>query len=83
MRFRCQMHHVSDCVLLDYAQDRRFIAQVHFLKDIFGTLRDPLQVGGMPGVSKAIQIYQPFDFRALNDVLDQIRADESCAARDK
>ena len=36
----------------------------------------------MPGISEAIEIDEPLDFRAINDMMDEIGADEARAAGD-
>ncbi len=42
-----------------------------------------LQIFQMPGVGQAIQIDQLRDFRPVNDVVDQVRADKARAAGDE
>ena len=46
-------------------------------------LGNGLKVRQMPGVSQAIQIDELGDARIVNDVMDQIRADETRAAGDQ
>jgi hypothetical protein len=77
------VHDVRDFVLLDDAQNGGFVAQIHFFKNVFGMARNFFQIFQMAGISKAIQIDQPRDFRPVNDVMDQVRADEARAAGDK
>ena len=77
------MHDVRDAVLFDHAQRRGLVAQIHLLKNVFRMPGDLLQILQMPGVSQAIQIDQSLDFRPVDDVVDEIGADESGAASDE
>jgi len=69
-------------MLLHQRQNGRLVAQVGFFKDIFGMPRDALEIFQMARVSQAIQIDQPPDLRAVNDMMDQVGPDESGAACD-
>ena len=59
-------------MLLDNAQSGCFIAQVHFFENVFGMFGDMLQIGQMSRVREAVEIDQPRDFRAFNDLLDYV-----------
>ena len=80
MRFRREVHDVRDGVLLDDLQRRRLVAQIHFLKNVFRMLGNFLQILQAPGVSQAVEIDELRDARVVNDVMDEIRADEARAA---
>jgi hypothetical protein len=83
VRFSRQMENVRDAVFLEDAENRRFIAQVHFFKGILGMLFDGLKVRKMAGVGQAIQIDQSLNFGPVNNVMNEIRADEARAAGDE
>ena len=83
MRFGGQMQDMGDPMLLHHRQNGGFVAQVGFFKSVFAMLRDSLQIFQMAGVGQAIQVDQLADFRAVNDVMDQVRSDESGAACDQ
>ena len=83
MGFRRQVHDMGDLVLLHDPQRRGLVAEVHLLEGVFRMLRDQFQVRQMPGVSEAIQIDELRDGRLVNDVMDQVRPDESRAAGDE
>ena len=82
MRFRRQVHDVGDGVLLHDPQRRRLVAQIHLFKNVFRMLGNFFQIRQMARVSQAIQIDQLADARIVNDVMDEIRADEARAAGD-
>ena len=68
------------CVLPDYAQNGRLVAQIHFFKNVFGMPGSLFQVFQVPGIGQAIQIHQPRDFRPVNDVMHHVGPDEPRAA---
>jgi hypothetical protein len=82
MRFRREVHHMRDGVLLHDLQRRRLVAQIHFLEKSISDSGNFLQIRQMPRVRQAIQIDELRDTRVVNDVLDQIGADEARAAGD-
>ena len=82
MRFRREVHDVRDGMLLDDAQRRRLVAQIHFLENVFRMFGNVFQIRQMPGISQAIEIDELCDARLVNDVMDQIRADKARAAGD-
>ena len=83
MRFRREMHDVGDGMLLDDAQHSGFVAQIHLFKNVFRVPGHFFQVLQMPGVGEAIQIDQLFNLRPVDDVMDEVGADESGAASDE
>ena len=80
MRFRREMHDVGDGVLFDDAHHGGLVAQVHLLKNIFRVFGNLFQIFRMPRVGEAIEIDKSFDLRTVNDVVDQVGADEARAA---
>ncbi len=83
VRFRRQVHDVGDGVLFDDPQHGGLVAQVHLLKDIFRVGGNRFQVFQMPGIGQAIEIDEPGDLGAVDDVVDQVGADEARAAGDE
>ena len=81
--FRRQMHDVRDGMLLDDTQRGGFVAQIYFLENVFGMPGNFFQIREMPGVGEAIQIDELRNFRPVNDVVNQIRADKTRAAGDQ
>ena len=65
---------------LDHVEHGRLVPQIHFLEDVFRMAADLLEVGQMPGVGEAVQVDQPLDLGPVDDVLDQVGADEAGAA---
>ena len=82
VRFRREMHDMGDGVLFDDPHHSGFITQIHLLKNIFRVLGNLFQIFQVPGISKAIQIDEFGDLRTVNDVMDEIGADEAGAAGD-
>ena len=58
------------------------VAQVHLLEDILGVPGDAFEVLQPPGVGQAVEIDQLADLRPVNDVMDEIGADEAGPASD-
>ena len=83
MRFGGEMHDVGDGVLLDHAQGRNLVPQIHLLENILGMFGNVFEVGQMSGVGEAVEVDELGDSRIVHDVLDQVRADEASAARDE
>ena len=48
-----------------------------------GVAAYPFQIRQVPRISQAIQIDQELDLRAINNVLDKIRSDESSGPSDE
>ena len=80
MRFGGEMQDVGDGVLFDDAPHGGLVAQINALENIFGMTRDRFDVGGVASVSEAVQVDQARDLRALDDLMDDVRADEAGAA---
>jgi hypothetical protein len=80
VRFRREVHDVRDGVFFHDPQRRRLVAQIRFLKNVFWMAGNFFQIRQMPGVSEAVEIDQFGDARIVNDVMDEIRADEASAA---
>ena len=80
MGFRREVHDVRDAVLFDNPQRGRLVTQINLLKNIFRMLGDRLQIFQSSRVSQAVEVDELGDFRIVNDVLDEIRADEARAA---
>ena len=74
------MHDVGDRMVLDDAQRRSLVAQVHFLENIFRMPGNRFQIFQPPGVGETIQIDELRDLRVVNDVMDEVGADEAGAA---
>ena len=72
MRLRRQVHHVGDAVLLDHAQHRGLVAQVHVFEHVLRMFLHALKIGRMARIGQAIQIDEPCDLRLVNDVLNQV-----------
>ena len=72
VRFRREMHDVRDGVLFNDTPHGSFVAQVHFLKNIFRVFGNLFQIFKVPGVGEAIEIDEFGDLRAVNDVVNQI-----------
>ena len=82
VRFRREVHDVRDGVLLNDPQCRSLVAQIHLLENEFRMTGRLFQIFLPPGVSQAIQVDKSFDLWTVNDVMDEIGADEAGAASD-
>ena len=71
---------MRDGVLLDDLQRGRLVAQIHLCENVFWMGGNFLQILQAPGVSQAVEIDELRDARVVNDVMDEIRADEARAA---
>jgi hypothetical protein len=82
MGFGGEVQDMGDAVLLDQLEHGGLVAEVGFFEGVFGVMRDALEVFEVAGVREAIQVDQAPDFRAVNDVVDEVGADETGAACD-
>ena len=83
VRLGCQVHHMSDLVALHDFEDGGLVAEIDFFEMVFGMAADLFKVDQMSGIGEAIQIDQPLDFRPVDDVMDDIGADEARTAGDE
>jgi hypothetical protein len=83
VRFRREVHDMSNAVVCQHPQNIGFDSQIHLFKDIFRVSGDLFQIRQMPRVGQAIQVHQPRDLRPVNDVMDHIGSDEPGAAGDE
>ncbi len=84
MTFCGKVHDVGDVMLTNDAEDFVFIAEIDLLEDV--TWMDSVdtdEVFEMPGISEAVEIDQPSDFRLVDDMPDEVRADETSPACDQ
>jgi hypothetical protein len=77
------MHHVRNAMALHDLQRGCLVPQVHLLENVFGVTAHLLEIGEMPGIGEAIEIYQTLDFGLIDNVMDQVGADESGATGDE
>ena len=70
VRLRREMQYVRDRMLLNDAQNRRLVAQIHLFKDVFRMSVNRFQIGRVAGIRETIEVDQPRDFRAVDNVLD-------------
>jgi hypothetical protein len=80
--FGGEMQNMGDAVFLDQREDGGLVAKVGFFEGVFGMMGDAFEILQMARVRQAIQIDQTPDFRAVNDVMDEVGADETGAASD-
>ena len=80
VRFRREMHDVRNGVFLDHLERCRLVPQVHFLQDVFWMTRDLFQVLQPARVSQAVQVDELRDPRIVNDMMNQVGANEACTA---
>ena len=74
------MQHMTDSVGLHHALHCRFVPQIDSLKDVLRMFFDARQINQVTSVGQAIQIDDALDFRPLDDMPNDIRANESSAA---
>ena len=60
-----------------HVEHRGLVAQIDSFKDVLGVLRDRFEVNEVAGVGQAIEVDQGLDLWAVDEVLDDVRADES------
>ena len=83
MRFRRQMHHMRNGMLLHDTKHHGFVAQINHFKSVFGMLCDQLKISKMPRISQAVEVDEFGDLRPINDMLNQVRANETGTAGDE
>jgi len=72
-----QVHDMGDRVTLDDFEGRGFVAQVHLFKGCTWDVSNTGKVFEAPRVREAIEVYEFGDLGAVNDVADEIGADEN------
>jgi len=80
VRFRGEVHYMRDRVPPDEVADAGLVTQVNLFEHVSGMLLEIAQILQMACVGQAIQVNEFVDFRLVDDVPDQVRADEACAA---
>src|SRR5262245_14482424 len=80
MRLGCQMKDIRNGMALENIEKGRFVAEVDFLERVFGMLLDRSEILEMAGVGQAIEIHELLNFRAVDEVLNEVRPDKSRAA---
>ena len=83
VRFSRQMHDMGDAMLLDDLDNGVFVAQIQSSEYVFRVRRNFFEIGEMAGVGQAIEIDQSLDLRLVDNMLQDVRTDESCSAREK
>ena len=83
MGFRGQVHDGGDLMITHDPADIVAIAEVDLFEDIFVMALESGEIFKMSGVSEAIEIDQMGDFGPVDDVANEIRADETGAAGDE
>src|SRR5881394_1528778 len=78
-----EVQDVGDAMPRDHGVDSQLVAQVHLFEAILRMRRNSPQVGGIGGVGKAIEIHEHGELGAIDDLLNQVRADESAASGDE
>ena len=81
--FGRQVHHVRDGMLSDAVQHGGFVAQIDLFKDVFGIAVETFQIDQVAGIGQAIEVDEPVDFRPVDDLMNDIGADEPRAAGDE
>jgi hypothetical protein len=74
---------MRDAMLFHHPQGRCLIPQIHLLKHVFGVLRHLLQILQSARIGQAIQVDEPGYPRIVNDLMNEVGADETGAAGDK
>ena len=77
------MHDVGDVMLFDDLRDGSLISQVDLFEEVFGILRDGVEVGEIACVGQAVEVDQSTDIGLIDDVVQQVRADESGSSCNK
>jgi hypothetical protein len=72
VRFRRQMQNVRYRILAENCRHSSLVAEIRLFKQILGMVLNVTQVGGVAGVSQAIQVDQQLDFGLVNDLVDHI-----------
>jgi hypothetical protein len=78
-----EVHDMGDGMPLNHLQGRRLVAQIHLLENVFGMPGNGFQIRQVTCVGQAIQINQLRHAWIGDDVLDEIRADETRTTGDK
>lgn len=84
MTFSGEMHDVGDVMLADDAEDLVFVPQIDLFEGIAGMhAMDACEVFEMAGVGEAVEIDELRDLGLVDDMTDEIGADEARAAGDQ
>jgi hypothetical protein len=83
MRLGGEVKNVGDCVLFKHPEHCRFVTQIDFFEPVLRMTFDRLEIRLMPGVGQTVQINQALNLRPLDDVMDEVRTDESGAPGDQ
>ena len=83
VRFRRQVQQMRYGVFPHDFEDGWLVAEIDLLEHVFRMLSDGGEVFDVPGVGEAVEVDEPLDFRAVDDVVDHVRPDESGAASDE
>ena len=84
VRFGGEMDNVGDVMLADDAKDCCLVAEIDLLKSVTRVCAvNAVEIFEMTGVGEAVEIDERGDFRPVNDVPDEIGADEACPAGDE
>ena len=83
MGFGSEVENVGDVVLLDDADDLGLIAEVDFLETVAGIGFKTADVGGMTRVGEAVEIDERLDPGLVDQLAEQVGADEAATAGDE
>jgi hypothetical protein len=82
VRFGGQMKDVGYRVFLHDRRDCAFVAQIRVFEHITGMPRNSFKIFEVAGIREAIEIDKDPDVGFVNNMMDEIGADETGAARD-
>ena len=81
--FRREVEDVRDVVLADDADNLGLVAEVDLLEAVAGIGFQAADVGGMTGVGEAVEIDECRDPGLVDELADEVGADEAAAAGDE
>ena len=82
--FGREVHDMGDLMLADDAKNAVLVTQIDLLEGIaWMHAVDAIEVFEMPGIGEAVEIDQLGDFRLVDDMPDEVRADKTGTACDE
>ena len=80
VRFRGEVQDMANGMLLHDTQDFDFVAQIDLFENVFWMPANFFEIGQVSGIGQAIEIDQSLDHVLIDDMLNQVRTDETGAA---
>ena len=74
------MHHVGNGVQFNDLENGRLFPQINLLEGVLRVAFDLFEAPQVTGICQTIQIDELLDVRLVNNMVNDVRADKTCAA---